>query len=114
MTVINIGEVLYITERTGGGMAARAVAGLLDSLPIQVVDADRELTFAAAHIKAGHALSYADAFAVALALRLDAVLITGDPEFRSVESLVKVEWLQSPDCRHPCPPAEMREARLLS
>ena len=44
-------------------------------------------------IKAGHALSYADAFAAALARSLNAVLITGDPEFRSVESLVRVEWL---------------------
>ena len=36
---------------------------------------------AAAHIKAGHALSYADAFAVAVAQELDAVMLTGDPEF---------------------------------
>jgi ribonuclease VapC len=95
MTVINVGEVLYITERIGGAIAARAAIGLLDSLAIRVVDAGRELTFAAAHIKANHTLSYADAFAAALAHRLDAVLITGDPEFRSVESLIRVRWLES-------------------
>ncbi len=95
MTVINIGEALYITERIGGTLAARAAIALLDSLAIRVVDADRDLTFAAAHIKANHPLSYADAFAVALARRLDAGLITGDPEFRAVESLVRVEWLKA-------------------
>jgi ribonuclease VapC len=95
MTVINVGEVLYITERIGGAIAARAAIDLLDSLAIRVVDAGRDLTFDAAHVKANHALSYADAFAVALARRLDAVLITGDPEFRSVESLVRVEWLKT-------------------
>ena len=95
MTVINVGEVLYITERIGGAMAARAAIDLLDSLAIRVVDADRHLTFDAAHVKANHALSYADAFAVALARRLNAVLLTGDPEFRSVESLVRVEWLSA-------------------
>ena len=95
MTVINVGEVLYVTERRRGPTGARAAIALLDLLGVRVVDADRRLTFAAAHIKANHALSYADAFAAALARRLDAVLITGDPEFRSVESLVRIEWLSS-------------------
>ncbi len=95
MTVINVGEVLYITERIGGAMAARVAIDLLDSLAIRVVDADRHLTFDAAHVKANHPLSYADAFAVALAHRLNAVLVTGDLEFRAVESLVRVEWLKT-------------------
>ncbi len=94
MTVINAGEVLCATERRRGTTAARAAIALLDLLGIRIVDANRQLTFAAAHIKAGHALSYADAFATALAQDLNAVLITGDPEFRSVESLVRVEWLE--------------------
>jgi predicted nucleic acid-binding protein len=48
----------------------------------------------AAHIKANHALSYADAFAVAAAIRESATILTGDPEFETVESLVKIEWLE--------------------
>jgi ribonuclease VapC len=79
--------------RSRRGLRRRAAIAPLDLLGIRVVDADRQLTFAAAHIKAGHALSYADAFAAALARSLNAVLITGDPEFRSVESLVRVQWL---------------------
>jgi predicted nucleic acid-binding protein len=38
-------------------------------------------------------VSYADAFAAATARRLDAVLVTGDPEFRSLSGSVKIHWL---------------------
>jgi hypothetical protein len=31
---------------------------------------------------------------VALAKKLDATVITGDPEFRSVEEVVRIEWLE--------------------
>jgi hypothetical protein len=39
------------------------------------------------------AISYAGAFAVALAQEMTATLVTGDPEFKRVESLVKIMWL---------------------
>ena len=58
-----------------------------------VVEADRKLALAAAHVKAHHAISYADAFAVALAQSRQATLLTGDPEFRKVENLVAIDWL---------------------
>jgi ribonuclease VapC len=47
----------------------------------------------AAHIKARHPVSYADAFAVALAQEYGATVVTGDPEVRAVESLINVDWL---------------------
>ena len=61
---------------------------------MRIVDADRSLTFAAAHVKANHTLAYADAFAVALAREMGGQLVTGDPEFRLVESLVSVRWIK--------------------
>jgi predicted nucleic acid-binding protein len=48
---------------------------------------------AAARLKARHTISYADAFAVALAQELGAPVVTGDREFEHVESLVEVLWL---------------------
>ena len=93
LSVINYGELVYITEREQGAFAARRAIAAVDQLPITVVEADRRLTFAAAHVKAHHRLSYADAFAVALAQQTQATLVTGDPEFRAVEHLVAVEWL---------------------
>jgi ribonuclease VapC len=57
------------------------------------MEANRDLILDAAHIKAQHALSYADAFAVASAFRENAIVLTSDPEYKTVEDLVTVEWL---------------------
>ena len=91
--MISFGEVLYMTERYRGLVKAQKVQGLIESLPIEIVDASRNLVLSAAHIKANHALSYADAFVVALAQREGAVVLTGDPEFQTVEELIHIEWL---------------------
>ncbi|MEW5989188.1 MAG: PIN domain-containing protein [Chloroflexota bacterium] len=44
-------------------------------------------------MKAAYPLSYADAFAAALAQELKATLVTGDPEFRPLIALIAIEWL---------------------
>lgn len=93
LCVVNYGEVLYITEREQSQDAARAVIMTIDNLPVQIIEADRALTFAAAHIKAHHPIAYADAFAVALAQQEDATLITGDPELQHLGTLIAIEWL---------------------
>ena len=94
VSIINLGEVLYITERRGGVSKAQDVLALIRQLPIEILSADEQAVFSAAHIKASYALSYADAFAVAAALRENAVILTSDPEFATVESIVTVEWLE--------------------
>ena len=93
LSIVNYGEAIYITEREQGLTATQSLIAAVDQLPIAVVDADRKLTFAAAHLKARHSISYADAFALALAQQQQAILLTGDPEFHQVESLVTIEWL---------------------
>jgi predicted nucleic acid-binding protein len=95
LTVINYGETIYIVEREQGLNAARKAIAAVDQLPITVLPADRELTFAAAHVKANYPISYADAFAVAAAQVTAATLLTGDPEFHKVEHLTLIEWLPS-------------------
>ncbi len=47
----------------------------------------------AAGIKGGYPIAYADAFAVALAIKLKAAIVTGDSEFRSVEKEAHIIWL---------------------
>jgi len=93
LSMINYGEVVYITERELGLSAAQRVIAAIDQWPVTLVEADRKLTLAAAHVKAHHAISYADAFAVALSQSRQATLLTGDPEFHKVENLVTVDWL---------------------
>ena len=94
VSIINLGEILYIIERRGGISKAQDALALIRQLPIQIMSADEQAVFSAAHIKANFALSYADAFAVAAAVSENAVILTGDPEFETVESIVKVEWLE--------------------
>ena len=93
MSVINLGEVLYITEREQDVLASRKALAAIEQLPVEIVAADRVLTLAAAHIKANFPIAYADAFAVALGQMKRASVVTGDPEFKQVESLVTIEWL---------------------
>ncbi len=93
MSVVNLGEVLYITERHHGLEEAQRTAGLVEQLPLEVIDVGQALTFRAAHVKADHPISYADAFAVALAEEVGATVVTGDPEFAHVEHLVPVQWI---------------------
>jgi ribonuclease VapC len=93
MSLINLGEVLYIVERERGLTAVQSVLALVESLPIEMLEASRELVLDAAHVKANHVLSYADSFTVATAIQEKAIILTGDPEFKSVEELVSVEWI---------------------
>ena len=93
ISIINLGELLYITERRGGISKAQDALALIHQLPLEILPADQQAVFSAAHIKATHALSFADAFAVAAAVHEQAVMLTGDPEFESAQELVKLEWL---------------------
>lgn len=93
LSLINLGEILYITERRGGISKAQDTLALLRQLPIEILPADEQSVLSAAHIKANHALSYADAFVIAIARREGGVILTGDPEFKMVKELVTIEWL---------------------
>lgn len=93
VSVVNWGEVYYITLREAGKERAEEVAHLISTLPIQIVPADLELAKRAAELKASRKMSYADCFAAALAKQRKAELVTGDKEFRQVEGEIKLLWL---------------------
>jgi ribonuclease VapC len=93
MSEINLGEVLYHTERKYGVDEASQTLVEIEVLPIQLVGVTRARVLAAAHLKANYRISYADAFAAALVQEYGATLVTGDPEFRSLGDKVRVEWL---------------------
>jgi len=95
LSLINLGEILYIIERRGGVAKAQDALALIRQLPVEIPIVDEESVFTAAHIKASHAISYADAFVVATALQENATVVTADPEFRAVETVVHIEWLDS-------------------
>ena len=93
MNEINIGEVYYVTARGRSMDHAEEVLHRLETLPIQPVPNSFADILEAAKIKAQFPISYADAFAAATAIRMNAVIVTADLEFRSVEHLVTIDWL---------------------
>jgi predicted nucleic acid-binding protein len=93
MSIINLGEVLYITERELGLPKAQAVLAAIEQLPLVILPTEKDAVLAAAHIKASHRLAYADAFAAA-AQATGGTILTGDPEFTTVQDLIPIEWLQ--------------------
>ena len=93
LSVINLGECVYIIEREQGLAAAHKAIAAIEQLSVEVVSADRVRTFAAAHIKAHYRVSFPDAFAIALAQESAATAVTGDPEFKAVEKLIPILWL---------------------
>jgi ribonuclease VapC len=94
LCVVNWGEVYHGMWRAGGKEVAQNAAEDLSHLPIELVDADQQLTRQAAMFKATSKISYADAFAAALAKERKAELVTGNPEFKEVEKEIKINWLK--------------------
>lgn len=93
LSLMNLGEAAYIIERRYGPERLQEVLAILTQLPITIVEVSFERILAAAHVKARYLVSYADAFAIALAQEKGATVVTGDPEFKKAEHLVKVTWL---------------------
>lgn len=93
MNEINIGEVYYVTAKDRSVGHAEEFLRRLETLPIQPISNSFGEVLEAARIKARFPISYADAFAVATAVRMDAVIVTGDPEFDAVSHLVTLDRL---------------------
>jgi len=95
LSLINLGEVLYVVERERGLIEAQQTLAAVEQLPLEVLPVTRTTVLGAAHVKARFPLSYADAFAVIAAQEHGATVMTGDPEFEPVAEagLVAVDWL---------------------
>jgi ribonuclease VapC len=95
ISVMNWAEVKYQMLRRRGVVAWEQSRNHLLALPIEIVPADLALAEIAAEYKAAHKMSLADAFAAALANQQKAELVTGDKEFKPLESVLKkIIWLK--------------------
>jgi predicted nucleic acid-binding protein len=94
MSVINWGEVYYVTLREYGEDFAEKILHALKNMPLEIVEADKELTLSAARLKAKGGISYADCFAAALAMsKKGSELLTGDREFNKIEKEITIRWM---------------------
>jgi len=101
ITWINMVEVYYQVFRKYGELDADKVLNIVKSWPVKILAGDEELTLASARVKAAHALSYADAFAVGAALKYNAAVVTGDPEIKDASDKIgfPLLWLGSANQR---------------
>jgi ribonuclease VapC len=87
LCALNAGEIYYSIWRKNGKTMADICRTKLLQMDITIIEADLQLTFEAASLKATRKLSFADAHAAALALHLNAILLTGDQEFNSLKDI---------------------------
>lgn len=96
LCVVNWGEIYYSTMRKVSREAAEQTVAAIAEMPIEIVSVAEDLVLVrqAAIFKATKRLSYADAFAGALAKLKNAELITGDREFKELDGEIKIAWLR--------------------
>ena len=93
LSSINLGEIFYISARGLGENKAEKILKDIGRLPVKIEGATDKRIMAAARLKAHYPISYADAFAVSLAMEFGASIVTGDPEFKKIEHLIEIDWL---------------------
>jgi predicted nucleic acid-binding protein len=93
LQIVNFGEIIYITKKDFGEHAKLRVIRSVLQMGFRIIPAGDDLVYEAAELKGSYAISYADAFLLATAIRENAVIVTGDPEFKNVASLCQIEWV---------------------
>ncbi len=95
MSRINYGEAIYIIRKAPEIVDSAEALRRLDSAPIRLHTVDDVLVDEAVDLKSKYAFSFADAFAAALAIRLNVPLVTGDAEFRVLEAqrVLSLHWV---------------------
>jgi ribonuclease VapC len=92
MSAINAGEIHYFLRKHHSIPLAEDWRALSRTLPVTVEVPTMADIWDAAALKGQFPISYADAFAAALARKYDCALVTGDREFRSVAHL-ELHWI---------------------
>lgn len=93
MSVVNLGEVLYILLRHIDEQRALDYIRALQHA-VTLIEADVNVVVEAATLKHRFRLGYADSFAAALALASKATLVSADPCFEKIGSSLK--WMRLP------------------
>jgi predicted nucleic acid-binding protein len=87
-------EVYYISQQEEGPAEADRRYAMLKQLPCEILwQIDESILLTAAHFKAEHRLSLADALIAAFARNHGAVLLHKDPELESLTEHVRLEAL---------------------
>jgi predicted nucleic acid-binding protein len=92
MSAIHAGEVYYISRKKHSEALAESWRESSATLPVTIEVPGMADIWDAAVLKGRYRISYADAFAAALAQKYNCPVVTGDPVFRSIDGL-QLEWV---------------------
>lgn len=89
ISLVNWGEVLYSMARSVGLSRATSDLKALGAY-VEPIVVDEAAVEAAAAVRLHYRLGYADCFAAALAMRVNATLVTTDPDFSKLGKRLKI------------------------
>ncbi|MGD0760506.1 MAG: type II toxin-antitoxin system VapC family toxin [Candidatus Sulfotelmatobacter sp.] len=95
-SVVNWGEVFYLSWQRYGEQTARDTMADLSRLPIRVVSVDLPQVLKAGELKALHKIPYVDCMAAALAVEQRATLVTSDRDFEKLGRQFPILWNPRP------------------
>ena len=93
LSIMNYAELYYVTYKKLGESKAKAITNDTRILPLKIESITDGQVFGAAELKSHFNISFADAFAAHLTEKLNATLVTGDPEFVGMQDKIRVFWL---------------------
>jgi PIN domain nuclease of toxin-antitoxin system len=94
MSAVQWGEIAGNLRRKVGALNQNRILESLIPLELEIIPASGERAVRAAELRVDRKISYADAFALELAMTsADHVLITADYDFKTVADLARIEFL---------------------
>jgi predicted nucleic acid-binding protein len=93
-SVLNWGEVFYLSWLRGGEEIAHRALNYLSNLPIQVLAVDSAQVLKATELRALHHIPYVDCLAAALASIHHATLVTSDRDFEKLGRNFAISWIE--------------------
>jgi predicted nucleic acid-binding protein len=93
ISVVNWGEVFYISWQRHGEESARQTLADFMQLPIRIVPVDVPQVLKAGELKAVHKIPYVDCLAAALATLNQATLVTSDRDFEKLGRHFPILWI---------------------
>ncbi|MDA0578774.1 MAG: PIN domain-containing protein [Verrucomicrobia bacterium] len=90
---VTLTEIRSISLQEQGAVAADYLTGLVKAWPVEWIHSDETICLLAAHYKAKHQISLADAFVASTAKLMDATLVHKDPELEPLGDEISLESL---------------------
>jgi predicted nucleic acid-binding protein len=92
--ILNWGEIWYTLIREKGRVVAdEFLSDFQSQIDVEIIDFSKSVFERAVQFKSQGNISYSDCFAISVAIEHNAILVTGDKEFKQFEDQVKIFWL---------------------